>query len=145
MNYVYMYKIKKGMSVPLMWWWGGEAEACGSGTWTLGKKDCVCVAWKCWRVDGDDDEDAGDGGGGDAMEAYIMSSVGLVMWRAVGSMVFVLYCLLLLLLLAIFSLSLPLSGGFEKCQTLRQLFLLKRMTLFWLNSVVRWLAFENRK
>ena len=73
MNYVYIYKIKKKeLSVPSMWWWGGEAEACGSGTWTLGKNDCVCVAWKCWRVDGDDDEDDGDGGGGrggDALEA----------------------------------------------------------------------------
>ena len=46
------------MSVPLMWWWGGEAEACGSWSWTLGKND-----------DGDDDEeDAGIRGGGVAME-----------------------------------------------------------------------------
>ena len=70
-----------------------------------------------------------------------MSSVGLVMWRVAGSMVFVLYCLLYCYGCLPFSL----SGGSEKCQTLRQIYLLKRMTLFWLNSVVRWMVVENRK
>ena len=44
------------MSVPLMWWWGGEAEACGSwSSWALGKND--------------DEEDARIRGGGVEMEA----------------------------------------------------------------------------
>lgn len=60
------------MSVPLLWWWRGEAEMLWSGSRALGKNDegddFVCVTRKGWRVpDGDDDEDvddAGDGGGG---------------------------------------------------------------------------------
>ena len=65
--------MKKIMSVPLLWWWRGEAEMWWSGSWTLKGKndegdDFVCVTRKGWRaLDVDDDEDvddAGDGGGG---------------------------------------------------------------------------------